>query len=381
MSIAWNVVNRTGGAARPVAQRVRRKIAKLEGLLTHFPDDALHLTVLLERRAHGKGYRVVLNLAVPSDVLHVEHASESLVGALDASVERLARRLERLKARYRGDHARHRQRIAPRRREPAAFQEVPVEAGDLAYDGLDLLRRALEQHYGRLLEFVRRQVQHYEQDGVLPRRALDVRDLVNRTAEAALRHPGLRPEHATLDAWLLGLAFHETRRAARRFLRDRRRSLPLELETRTARASGAAPAEEDHPLAELLWERISLPEETASDVLPDVSMPTPGERLEARNLLDTVREQIRRWPREQRMLFEMHFLDGFDPADVAMVVGRDASVVETALGRLQARLWSELSARAARDVARPGASAARRAFSRHLVRVGDEVRGTRLPAE
>ena len=104
MKIKWNIVNRTGEASDTIASKLRPKITKLEKLLTHFPQNTVHLQIILDARPHDKTYQVRLNLRVPSDVLHVASESHSLVGAFGEAVRMLVRRLKRLKARYRRDH-------------------------------------------------------------------------------------------------------------------------------------------------------------------------------------------------------------------------------------------------------------------------------------
>jgi ribosomal subunit interface protein len=382
MSIPWSVVNRTGEAADAVAGKVRAKIAKLEGLLAHFPTDALQLTVILAEQSHRRGYEVAMTLAVPSNVLHAEKRSPSLVRALDETAAVLARQLQRLKARYRHEEDWvRRARRAKLHAQKVAFTESPVAPDGAARTRAEVLRAALETHYPRLLDFAGRHLERLQREAGLPEGALDARDLVDHAAETALRHPGMKSPAMTLDAWLVGLVYHAVRRAARACLREQGRTVPLDLELpRGGRGDAGETGAGDRPLAEELWQEVSRPRALELERQADPRAVSPEHTLEVRNLLETLRGRVAHWPAAWRDLFELHFLEGFDAVEIAMVFGWPVARVEESIRALRDRLWDELVGLAGPRAA-PGVPArARRAFAARLDAWTRVARDSQLPA-
>ena len=69
MTLKWNLVTK---GMRPHAQlqsKLEQKIAKLETHLEHFPSDAVHLQVNLERHPKRVWFATALTLRLPSNIL------------------------------------------------------------------------------------------------------------------------------------------------------------------------------------------------------------------------------------------------------------------------------------------------------------------------
>src|SRR5690242_12899927 len=108
MALPWNIVikNVSPNDARiPLEKKIRQKIAKFERFLKHFPPDAVHLQIVLERHPRKDLYTASLTLRVPSDILHTQESGRDLVGAIDDAVKTLLRELETYKSDLRGEES------------------------------------------------------------------------------------------------------------------------------------------------------------------------------------------------------------------------------------------------------------------------------------
>jgi DNA-directed RNA polymerase specialized sigma24 family protein len=65
--------------------------------------------------------------------------------------------------------------------------------------------------------------------------------------------------------------------------------------------------------------------------------------VEARDLLEHLQEAIQSWPRLDREVFELHFVKGFEPHQVAMIIGRPLQNVNEKISSLQKRLRERIA--------------------------------------
>ena len=98
MTLKWNLTTK---GMRPHGQlhgKLEDKIAKLESHLEHFPPDAVHLQVNLERHARKPLFAAALTLRLPSNILQSEKTATDPVPALDRAVKALLREVTVLKS-------------------------------------------------------------------------------------------------------------------------------------------------------------------------------------------------------------------------------------------------------------------------------------------
>lgn len=105
MKLKWNLVTK---GMRPHAQlqnKLEQKIAKLETHLEHFPPDAVHLQVNLERHPKREWFATALTLRLPSNVLQSKKSGVDPVPALDLAIKALLREVAVLKSALRRESA------------------------------------------------------------------------------------------------------------------------------------------------------------------------------------------------------------------------------------------------------------------------------------
>lgn len=98
MTLKWNLVAK---GMRPRAQlkaKLQQKVAKLETYLEHFPSDAVHLQVTLERHPKKDWFATALTLRLPSNVLESKKSGPDPLPAFDQAVKALLREVGVLKS-------------------------------------------------------------------------------------------------------------------------------------------------------------------------------------------------------------------------------------------------------------------------------------------
>jgi ribosome-associated translation inhibitor RaiA len=98
MTMKWNLVTK---GMRPHAQlqtKLEQKIAKLEAHLEHFPSDAVHLQVNLERHTKRDWFDTALTLRLPSNILQSKKSGADPVTVFDQAIKALLREVSGLKS-------------------------------------------------------------------------------------------------------------------------------------------------------------------------------------------------------------------------------------------------------------------------------------------
>ncbi len=94
--------------------KLEQKIAKLETYLEHFPSDAVHLQVSLERHPKRAWFVTALTLRLPSNVLESKKSGPDPLPAFDRAVKALLREVSVLKSALRRES--DWKRVAPQKR-------------------------------------------------------------------------------------------------------------------------------------------------------------------------------------------------------------------------------------------------------------------------
>jgi ribosomal subunit interface protein len=98
MILKWNLTTK---GMRPRAQlqdKLSDKVAKLESHLEHFPSDAVHLHVNIERNPKKPLFIAALTLRLPSNILQSEKEGTDPIPAVDKAVKALLREVAVLKS-------------------------------------------------------------------------------------------------------------------------------------------------------------------------------------------------------------------------------------------------------------------------------------------
>ena len=96
-TIPWNFVTKNLQGSELLHKKLQEKLPNSKST-HHFPSDAVHLQVVLERHPKKPLHTAALTLRVPSNILHSEKSSPDVISAFDNAVKALLRELQSLKA-------------------------------------------------------------------------------------------------------------------------------------------------------------------------------------------------------------------------------------------------------------------------------------------
>lgn len=336
----WNLVTRNLRGHELLRKKIHQKLAKLARRLAHFPPDTVHLHIALEQHPRKAQYTAALTLRVPSNILRSEKTGSDLIGAFDQAMEALLRELEALKAQLRRETywRRKSRRALLRVRKLAGFAPAPQAEGEGPQNLGEVIRSLLAEHHPRLLRFVRRQLWHDTAAGEIPAGAIDPRAVVDEVARRALAEPRRKPAGLSYVLWFFVLARREL---ARRRAEFKSRSARVEsLET-------PRPLPEDADLVEgydaeqpldLIERQLEPPVVETRELVSDARTVPPDQAVTRQELLAEMRRAASRWPRPEREVFELYFVEGFEPDEVAQILGVTPARAEEWIRSVQQRL-------------------------------------------
>lgn len=341
----WNLVTRNLHGHPLLRKQLSRRLQSLEKHLRHYPADGVHLHVLLEKNPHRTMYTSTLTLRLPRHILHTEKAAREPILALDKSFDALVRAVERLKSHQRKEE--EWKRKGRRQRLPVlralGFAPEPLPEGEGPQEPQAVIVEFLKRHYRRMVEHVRRHVRHDEFAGELPPRAVDPRGVADAVVQHVLLHWREKPANMGWFVWIFHLLHNELRRRRRQFRRAQLEQVPVEQETkRPDEEDLAAGYDAEQPMDIIVREFEPVITELR-ELVPDPSSPNPELTVERRELLEALQQLVQTWPRAERDVFELYFVEGFSLLEVSLVIGLELQRVKELVNVIQERLREALA--------------------------------------
>ena len=333
MALAWNIVAKNIHPHEQLQSKLREKISKLERYLQHFPPDAVHLQVSLDRHAKKDLFAVGLTLRIPLHILRSEKFASDPVTALDRAVKALLRELGPAKSALRHEalwKRRGRQKELHETK-PLRFAAEPMAPGAGPQTMEDLVREIVGQHYNRLLYHIRLQIWRVETEGAIPKHAIDAEAVADEVVRQAISRAQTKPTEQSYRLWLYSLARQELERRFHSLREQALTSVPLDA------ANGESPGEAD-AADELVPVEGPMEADQVGDDLPDAHTVPPDLAAAEDDLVDYLQTVAQGWPSEERSVFELHFLEGFEPEEVAMLENTKTPEVKKRITEVQGRL-------------------------------------------
>lgn len=337
-SLSWNLLTKNLRGRELLHDKIRQKIGKLEKYLVHFPPDTIHLQINLERNLKKQLFIAGLTLRLPSNILHTEKSAEDVITAFDDSVKALLRELESLKANLRREFTwkRKPRRQVLREVKSARFAPEPLPVGEGPQKPEDLLRDLFQQHYPRLVRHAHRLIQHDEAQGQIPRDSLDPNEVVDETIRRAIAQRPRKPPEMVWLVWFYRLIHDELRRERNAIKAQSQEQISLE-----------GPQEMAPELVDIRGQEAELSGPLfegggASGAIADSGMVSPDEAAARRDLLDELHHAIHDWPRLDRDVFELYFIEGFEPDEISMIVGQSVEKIGEVIASMQENLRQEV---------------------------------------
>jgi RNA polymerase sigma factor (sigma-70 family) len=333
MRIPWNIVTKNispASARLPLEKKLQQKIAKFDRHLAYFPPDAVHLQIVLEKHPRKDRYLASLTLRVPSDILHSEEAGRDLIGAFDDAVKSLLRKLKSYKSSLRREKfwKRKERREKLHLLKATGFALEPQPKGEGPQTHKDVVRELFQQHYKEFLRHVRRHIRQDELAGDLPKDAVNARDVLKEVARRAGAKADKGPKRGSWLTWFYRLIHQELKRQRRRLKQKKRKQVG---KTKTS--------PEDT--------KVTARQAPTDDVIRDRDEVPPDEIFSRKDVVAQLEQDMRNWPRPEREVFELYYVEGFDPEEIAMVTHQPLKTVRENLESIQRRLRDEMLAQKA----------------------------------
>ena len=93
---------------------------------------------------------------------------------------------------------------------------------------------------------------------------------------------------------------------------------------------------------DIIETELEPPAAETKELLPDTRTAPPDEVVARQDLLAQMRRIANTWPKPEREAFELYFVEGFEPDEVAMVIGQPVNQVRELIAQLQRRLRTEV---------------------------------------
>lgn len=329
-TFSWNLVSQGLEPGPDLSGELRSRIDRLSLLLDQFPPGQVHLLVNFARQEGAPPFETRLDLKLPITVLHAHDKGSDLSETLRHSFFVLERQLEALRGDLRGKRRWESPESTPSgpNQPPPVFGK-PMKKGPKTPG--DLLRNFIFRHYHRLLLDASRRVDSLEAEAEIPAGTIDAQEVLDEVTRICLESPDKKPPELTYELWLFRLIREELDREYRDWVSTYRNRVEL---------PGGAAAEEE--MSQMMQD--ALPgdrdpgEASSENEYSDPLNPPPDLLLEESDLAGEVLKQVHSWNKRDREIFHLHFLDGFDAVETAMVEKMEVGEVEKTIARLQRRL-------------------------------------------
>jgi ribosomal subunit interface protein len=344
MNLTWNLVSKHVYPHAQLQNKFREKITKLERHLQHFPPEAVHLHISLERQLKRPVFTAGLTLRLPSNILRSAKSAGDPVPAFDAAVKALLRELGKLKSELRRENQWARvdgKKIVPLEK-PLRFTPAPLPQGKGPQDFKDVARQLVAEQYPRLLNYIERQLERAINNGDLSNSGVDAQAVADESIKQALANPEEKPADMGFRFWLYFLASRDIRRRERLFARESKDLVSLEqTEAQETADEKEAEEEEDRPVN--AGGKKTPRKNAGTRLIPDTHASQPDEELDHKDFVDYLHRMIADWPVKDRQVFELHFIEEFTLGEIAMIEKMRIPEVSELIGSIQARLRKIIS--------------------------------------
>jgi RNA polymerase sigma factor (sigma-70 family) len=253
-------------------------------------------------------------------------------------VKALLEELESWKSSLRGERTWKRKARREKLHEMKAggFAPEPQDEGPRNLAGL--VRDLINRHYHALLRHAGRDLRHDELAGDIPRGAVGSQEIVDEVARQAENRADRKPSDMNWIVWLYHL-LHEELCHQRRLFKQKR---ALEV---SAEQSITLPEDSEdrlQPLESLVKKEMEPEIIRIEDIVPNPESASPDRAVETKELLQHLQETVRAWPRADREVFELYYVEGFEPQEVATISGRPLQKVKESIAAIQQRLREQM---------------------------------------
>ncbi|HON08552.1 MAG TPA: HPF/RaiA family ribosome-associated protein [Verrucomicrobiota bacterium] len=316
--LPWNLVTQQFNAHEQLKDWVQREITKLERHLLNFPHEQVHLQVLVEMHKSSKNFTASLTLRLPSNLLNAKCLDGDPVSAVSGAMKSLIKEVDRFKSelRHTKDRRRFRQKIIETGTKQIAFAPEPLPETKAPKDLGQLLSQVIEDNYDRIFDYVKRQIEHLETNGEIPRGSVDPEAALDEAIKTTLASVDKKPENIGFIQWLYQMINSEIERRHKLLKKQKLTNVPVdEFEEAISVPVDVA------PLIESMLNEIPQDEPAIqSKSYLSSTLSSPDEALAEKEFVDTLIESSKHWDKTQRDVFDLYFIEGFNEKDCTMIL-------------------------------------------------------------
>jgi RNA polymerase sigma factor (sigma-70 family) len=298
---------------------VEELVGRLDRHAPSFPEDTVFLRMFVDENAARRLYHVSLVCYPPGRTLATQeerHDAEEAVRAAFAEIERL---LEKHKEMI--NHSYLYKRLA-RREELRREKALPAEERQR-----ELFSALVERHLQKLYNFVRREIAYHLATGDLLPGELTVQGVVDGTLLQAHREFVKNPAGREIRNWLIKLGAEKLEARIRRSNAERARAVHIEEDI-----PETPPAQEVSTLGDEIMDFYQPDEDQKlEDIIPDMTVPTPEQILESRELQRYINRTLATLPRAWRRAFTLHYVEDAPVAEIARMTRQTEAEIERQL--------------------------------------------------
>lgn len=342
--LQWNIVCKNFEVNDYLQKKIRQKISKLERHLKHFPPETVHLHIRLERNPKNEQYTAALTLRVPSNIIHSEKSGKDVVKVFNQSVDALFENLNSLKAELRREiyWKRKDRREQIRKLKSLGFAAQPQQAGEGPQKEEDVAREFVKQHYSRLVRHARRHIRTDELSGEIPAGFIDARAVVDQAVATAIANADKRPKDMNWLLWIYKHIHEELLLRRKEFRAKQKTEVSVEETVPVKDDSESLSGYDVEQPLDVVAEKLEPKVTKVEDLIPDTKESSPDKIIERKELLEQLQSAIQTWSREEKDVFELYFVEGFEPFEIAMILQIPTKKVQQIISELQNKIRSEL---------------------------------------
>jgi RNA polymerase sigma factor (sigma-70 family) len=311
-------------------ERFRSELARVEELVAAERKSHLHVIVSRTRDDH---FQVGLTLDLPKRFLYATESDTAVDSAFRLATETLLRKLKRYSDRLGRTEKRKRQALSPQ-------TDVAPLVEAAAHGDFEAFRANIEEHVQRLESVIKWELHHDARMDGAARARVSVEDLVDEVLADLFERYKTEPPALAAEKWMIRRSLMLLDRRIRETLRVPREQQPSEAPVAAEIKTEAL--DEHARLRDMFPDLYGSGEPTDLDRLAAGPHAAPGRTIEVEELRVALDEALADLPRDWRQVFSLHFLEGFDPVDIAELVHTSEDQVrqdiESSLGFLRARL-------------------------------------------
>jgi len=342
--VKWNIVTKNFEITQYLQKKIHQKISKLERYLKNFPPDTVHLHIRLERNPKNEQYVSALSLRVPSNIIHSEKRGKDVVKAFNDAVDAMFKELNSLKAELRREiyWKRKDRREQLRELKSIGFAAQPQSDGEGPQNELDVISDFVKQHYSRFVRHARRHIRTDELNGDIPSGVIDARAVVDQAISKAIADADKKPAEMNWLIWIYKQIHSELRRRRLELKNKQQNEVPVD-ETIVDKENSdiLSGYDIDKPL-NLAGEKLQPSVSKVEETIPDNRELTPDKAVETKELLEYLQSTVQTWERTEKDVFELYFVEGFEPFEIAMILQIPTKKVQEIIASIQNKIRAEL---------------------------------------